>query len=52
MIDGDSHATSGHTPMAPAFTTRNAVVAAMHPPSMLPMCSNHQCMGDVGTRSQ
>ena len=44
-------ARSPASPRCP-LTTRNAVVAAMPAPSMLLMCSNHQCTGERGRRSQ
>ena len=53
MIVGASHTSRENvsTPRWLALTTRKAVVAAMHAPNMLLMCSNHQCIGwDGGLR--
>ncbi len=52
MTEGESQATIGAIPMLPALTTKNAVTAAMQPPSMPFMWANHQCIVDVGGRNQ
>jgi len=52
MAAGASHATSGQIPRRLPPMTRNAVVAATQPVSIPFMCSNHQCIGDAGGRSQ